>query len=220
MAGEESESLHEQLFPSTYTVLGASYSRAGDSVKLSLSHEETLVLPAEKYALSGLKEGSDLTRDNLLNLKKDETVHTARKRALKALERREYTASQLKRKLSEAMFPKEIIAAVLKDLRERGYLSDEKYARAWIESQLKRKRQGRRLLFNGLVQKGVSREEAERSIGEAYTEDQEEAACEALMRKLASRRGFIFGELFPFMARRGFSPSLIKEVFGRLKKEA
>ena len=91
------------------------------------------------------------------------------KNTLKLIERREYTAAQLKRKLSEAMFPREIVASVIEDLKGRGYLNDGKYARAWIESQLKRKQQGRRLLLHGLIQKGVSREEAERTIGEMFS---------------------------------------------------
>ncbi len=219
MAGKEPKSLQDQLFPSDYTVLGASYSRTGDSVKLALSGEETLVLPAEKYALSRLKEGSVLTRDELLSLKKDEAVYTARRRALKLIERREYTAAQLKRKLSEAMFPREIVDSVIEDLKGRGYLNDGKYARAWIESQLKRKQQGRRLLLHGLIRKGVSREEAERTIGELFGDDREEAACEAFMRKLAARRGRLSEELFPAVARRGFDPTLIRQVFRRIKKE-
>ncbi len=218
MAGKNSDSLQEQLFPSSYTILGAVYSRTGDSVKLSLSSDESLILPAEKYALTGLKEGGVLSREELLDLKKDEAMYAARRRALKLLERREFTAAQLKLKLSEAMFPKEIILAVLKDLTSRGYLNDEKYAEAWIASQLKRKPQGRRLLIIGLRRKGVAREEAERLIGAAYSQDQEEEACEALMRKVADRRGLDADELFPVMARRGFSPPLIRKVFSRLKK--
>jgi regulatory protein len=218
MAGNEIDFLQEQLFPSSYTVLASTYGRAGDSVKLSLSGEETLVLPSEKYALSGLKEGSVISREALLELKKDEALHAARKKALRLIERREYTAAQLKLKLSEAMVPKEIILAVLRDLKDRGYLNDEKYAEAWIAAQLKRKPQGRRMLYVGLVRKGVSREEAERLIREAYPEEREEEACAALMRKLAGRRGLDVGELYPALARRGFSQVLIKKVFGRLKK--
>ncbi len=218
MAGDDFDSLREQLLPSSYTVLNATYSRSGDSVKLSLSGDESIVLPSEKYALSGLKEGSDISREKLLELKKDEAFHAAKKKALRLLERRELTAAQIKLKLSEAMVPKEICLAVVKDLKGRGYLDDQKYGEAWITFQLKRKPQGRRLLYAGLLRKGVPREEAERLVREGYPEEREEEACEGLMRKLAGRRGLDADELFPFLARRGFSPALIKKVFGRLKK--
>lgn len=111
-----------------------------------------------------------------------------------------------------------MIVAVLKDLTSRGYLDDEKYAEAWIESQLKRKPQGRRLLLVGLRRKGVGREEAERLVGTAYSKDREEEACASFMWKVAARRGLETDELFPVMARRGFSLPMIKKVFGRLKK--
>jgi SOS response regulatory protein OraA/RecX len=218
MAGKESDSLQEQLFPSSYTVLGAAYSRSGDSVKLSLSSEETLVLPADAYALSRLKEGSEISREELLTLKKDEAIFHAKRKALRLLERRALTAVQLKLKLAEAMVPKEIILDLLKELKERGLLNDQKYAEEWIASQLRRKPQGRRLLYVGLIRKGVPRPDAERLLAAAYPEEKEEEACQATMIKLAGRRGLDPSELLPALARRGFSPSLIKRVFARLKK--
>jgi regulatory protein len=214
----DSESLHDTLFPATYTVTAAVYSRLGESVKLTLSGEEKLVLPSDRYALMQLREGSLLSREALLELKQVEARYMARKKALQLLERRAYTGAQLKFKLSQAMYPREIIRDVLADLTERGYLDDEKYAEGWIAAQIKRKPQGRRLLFAGLARKGVNRREAERLIASAYPPEREEEQCEQFMKKLACRRGWEADNLLPAVARRGFDIALIKKVYRRIRK--
>ncbi len=218
MNTNDSESLKDTLFPSHYTVVSAVYNRTGDSVKLTLSGEETLVLPAEKYALSQLREGGTLEREQLLELKKIEAFHAARKKALSLLERRAYTGARLKLKLSEAMFAENIIRQVMDNLRESGYLDDEKYGEAWIAAQIKRKPQGRLLLYAGLVRMGVPRREAERLVASGYPREVEEEQCGLFMRKLAAQRGWEADELLPALARRGFDITLIKRVYRNLKK--
>ena len=122
MSKTHDASLADTLFPSSYTVISAAYSRNGDSVKLILSGDETLVLPAKEYALLNLKEESTLTREELVELKKSEALLMARKKALRLLDRRAYTGAQLKLKLSAAMYPKTVIRQVLQQLLEQGYL--------------------------------------------------------------------------------------------------
>ncbi len=217
MAPRDIDNLKDTLFPSTYTVTAVTYSRSGDSVKLTLSGDEHLVLPSGKYALMNLREGSDFSREELQNLKKAEAAFTALKKALGLLERRAYTGAQLKLKLVEAMFPTEIIRDVIRDLTERGYLDDVKYAQAWIASQIRRKPQGRRLLYAGLVRKGVNRHDAEKMIADGYSAAEEEAQCEICLKKFATRRGWDAEELWPAVVRRGFDMTLIRKVYRRLK---
>jgi len=217
MGTYEADSLNDTLFPSVYTVLSAVYSRTGDSVKISLSGEETLVLPAEGYALSQLREGSELSRDELLKFKRVEAAFLARKKAVRLLDQRAYTAAQLKRKLAEAMYPAAVIKEVIDDLAARGFLDDRKYAEGWIASQIRRKPQGRRLLYMGLVRKGVARREAEQLIAAGYPAAQEEEQCRICMKKFAARRGWEAESLLPAVARRGFEMSLIKKVYRELQ---
>jgi regulatory protein len=217
MASRDIDNLKDTLFPSVYTVTAVTYSRSGDSVKLTLSGDEQLVLSSEKYALMNLREGCEIPREELLKLKKAEAAFAARKKSLTLLERRAYTGAQLKMKLTEAMFPAEIIRDVIKDLTERGFLDDVQYAQAWIASQIRRKPQGRRLLYAGLVRKGVNRHDAEKMITDGYAPAEEEAQCEICLKKFAARRGWEAEELLPAVARRGFDMTLIRKVYRRLK---
>jgi regulatory protein len=210
-------SFNEQIFPASYTVQAATYSRAGDSVKLTLSSDETLVLPSDTYALLKIGEGGVLEREELLRLKKIEAVHIARQKGLRLLERRAFTAAQLKARLGEELFPKEVVEEVLKDFSARGYVNDEKYGEAWIAAQLKRKPQGRRLLYLGLVRKGIGRKQADRLLTEAYPQEREEEICEKLLEKLADGRGSDGARLLNALARRGFGIPLIKKVYKRFK---
>jgi regulatory protein len=214
---KKTDSLTDTLFPYSYTVLSAVYNRAGDSVKLALSGGESLVLPAEKYALLSLREGSTLARERLLELKKIEVFHSAKKKAIRLLEHRAYTGAQITLKLTAAKYPKEIIPEVVRELRDHGCLDDLKYAEEWVAVQLKRKPQGRGLLYAGLVRRGIDRRDAERIIGSQYPPELEKEQCELFMKKAAGRRGWEAAALLPVLARRGFGAALIRRVYKELK---
>jgi regulatory protein len=215
---EKKDSLQEQLLPSSYTVLGVTYNRTGDSVTLALSGEETLILPSEQYALSKLREGSVIEKEDLRELKKIEAVHAARRKGLRLLERRAFTTAQLKARLGEELFSRETVEEVIRDFTERGFLNDKKYAEGWIAAQLRRKPQGRKLLYLGMLRKGIGRQQAEQMLAAGYPAELEEETCAALMAKMAERAGWEAARLLPALVRRGFSPVLAKRVFHDLKK--
>jgi regulatory protein len=218
MMAEKKDLLQEQLFPSSYTVLGVTYSRTGDSVTLALSGEETLVLPSEQYALSQLREGSVIEKEDLKEFKKMEVLYAARRKGMKLLDRRAFTAAQLKARLGEELFSREIVEEVIRDFTERGFLNDKKYAEGWIAAQLRRKPQGRKLLYLGMLRKGIARQQAEQMLAAGYPAELEEETCAALMAKMAERAGREAARLLPALVRRGFSPALVKRVFQALKK--
>ncbi|HEQ71568.1 MAG TPA: hypothetical protein ENN69_03685 [Spirochaetia bacterium] len=219
MPENDSSSLNGKLFPSSYTVLSSLYSRSGTSVKLLLSSDEQLLLPAEKYALLKLREGSELSRKDLLELKRTEAIFRTKQKAVSLLERRPYTRTALFSRLEEALFPAEAIAEVMTELEILGVVDDLKYGENWVLSQLKRKPSGRLLLAQGLRRKGISREKIEQILDTAYPAEAEDDFCAKALEKLVRRKIRDRLKLTAALSRRGFSAPVVRRVIDRFRDE-
>jgi regulatory protein len=108
--------------------------------------------------------------------------------AVKALGRRMRTESELRRLMQSRVEPGEhgdaIVGAVVKRLREYGYLDDAAYAETYTRLRQENEKFGARRVRQDLRQKGVGAELAEKTIESRYGATNEEAlAREHLERK-------------------------------------
>lgn len=84
-----------------------------------------------------------------------ETIREARDWALRKLNRRECSVSEILAHLQRKKVPKEIALKVATDLQALGVLSDERYARLLVRDQALRGK-GSRFILQKLKQKGVT----------------------------------------------------------------
>ncbi|MFM8881020.1 MAG: recombination regulator RecX [Betaproteobacteria bacterium] len=132
-------------------------------------------------------------------------------RGLAALARREYSAAELKRKLAAHAASDEALEEALKALKDRGYLSEARFAESLIRRQAARK--GTSFIKQSLKQHQLSAE----LIATVTTDLQ--ASEESRARQLWERR---FGEVavdpkerlrqMRFLASRGFSHDVIRRI--------
>ncbi|MBM3371329.1 MAG: recombination regulator RecX [Betaproteobacteria bacterium] len=132
-------------------------------------------------------------------------------RGLAALARREYSAAELKRKLAAHAASDEALEEALKALKDRGYLSEARFAESFIRRQAARK--GTSFIKQSLKQHQLSAE----LIATVTTDLQ--ASEESRARQLWERR---FGEVavdpkerlrqMRFLASRGFSHDVIRRI--------
>lgn len=80
------------------------------------------------------------------------------------LSKRDYSSWELEVKLSRYCPQKQWISDLLKDLQQKGYIDDYRYAIQWVQS----KKYGRAKMEYCLLQKGYSREFVRRVLDEAY----------------------------------------------------
>lgn len=86
------------------------------------------------------------------------------------LSKRDYSSWELEVKLSRYCSQKQWISDLLKDLQQKGYLDDYRYAIQWVQS----KKYGRAKMEYFLLQKGYSREFVRKVLDEAYQTDTKE----------------------------------------------
>ena len=86
--------------------------------------------------------------------------------ALRFLEARQRSTSEVRRRLIGAGYREELVAGAIGRLTELGVLDDEAFAQAWVESRDRARPRGERALRSELAQKGIDRQVADRVLSE------------------------------------------------------
>jgi len=149
----------------------------------------------------------------------------ARNRALRLLERRPQSISEITRKLRDRGYTADAVRGAVSRLKASGLLDDEKFARDMAAYRLNAKPQGRRALVARLLYHGVKRDLAEAIVVETMEgKDEGDLAFEAARRYAARFRGRPLDErarkkLEGHLARRGFGWNSISKALRRLGVE-
>ncbi len=149
------------------------------------------------------------------SLKDEQLLFDCREQALAYLARREHTALELKQKLLKKSFSQTNIQTTLETLIEQNLLSEYRFAQSYILSRQRKNPEGRSRLRQRLLAKGVNREDAERALDEAFTE-------ELLVEAVSKAYEVALRKYEPELARqnllsRGFSQSDLRFAFERME---
>jgi regulatory protein len=130
---------------------------------------------------------------------------------------------EIRGRMKQKKFPPEAIGATIDFLKQKKFLDDEAFTRAWVDSRLKRSL-GLRRVKNELKLKGVKASVIEQSVDavkETYSED--EAVADLIRRKLQTMKGLDIQKakqrIYAFLIRRGFSPDVIVDNFNTILKD-
>lgn len=137
----------------------------------------------------------------------------AKEKALSLLQYRNRTKLEMKQKLEQNGYPKEIINRVDDFLQRYGFLDDEQYTKSYIELYAKKK--SKLQMQQDLRRKGISKELFS-EIWEEQPEESEEESLKKLMEK-RFRNGNMptketFQKHYAFFARRGYPSSMIVKL--------
>lgn len=167
-----------------------------------------------------LRVGQDLNDDEIELLRRKDGIDRAHGRALDYLGYRPRSTSEVRRNLREKDVDDWIVDAVITRLERAGLLDDREFARYWVDNRERFNPRGLRGLRHELAQKGVTRQ----IIDEALATYDEGAA--ARRTAYAGARRLPLGDLSAFrrklqayMARRGFSYSVIKPLVEEMVEE-
>lgn len=187
--------------------------------------ERVNVFLNEEYAFSlalslamGLKKGQMLSTADVKTLQADDEVKRAYAAAVNLLGYRARSIAEVAQRLKQRKFGKRAINATTERLEREGYLNDNSFGQAWIESRQRSSPRSARALRYELQRKGVDREVIEELFAEVEL-DEENAAWHALQPKLERWRAldnFQFRQKAgSFLARRGFGHDIVRPVVER-----
>jgi regulatory protein len=193
-------------------------------VMVSLSgHDKPMSLsPLVAYELR-LVEGIVLTESQVGRILAESERFSCEQTAIRVLAIRDHSIGELKAKLLRRGITNDNVQAVIKTLRERGYLDDQKYAFAYAERLVRERPCGQSWLVGHLMKKLVSRKIAEDTAAMVLQSTNETTlAIEALTRRW---RFFSQFELevaqrkaYTYLSGRGFGYSSAKAAFEHLNR--
>ncbi len=131
-------------------------------------------------------------------------------KAVGYLARAEQSRFGLTRKLIEKKYDKKYVEAALTYLEGRGYLSDLRYATAWLNTRKINHFEGRSRLAAELAARGIARDVAGKALDEFFTENDEDELCRKAYEKLSKSKAD--EKLITALLRSGFSMKQIKSI--------
>jgi regulatory protein len=159
----------------------------------------------------GLRINQEFSESELEQLKKTAIEDKAMMRAYDQLSRRARSEWEMRDYLRRKDYEPELIDKIIIRLKDRKYLNDEQFAKAWVENRRLLKKTSKRKLSQELKQKRVDEATINKVLAEDET-DEQEVLRELIARKSQQSRYQDEQKLIAYLLRQGFSYDDIKSV--------
>jgi regulatory protein len=184
-------------------------------MEITLESGETYIVDRRIYAESGISEGNRLEVSDVQRLLDADDRNAASNTAARILTVRARSTAELAAALRLRGYPEHIIADLVADFTDRGYLNDEEFARRWIALRSEIAPRAGRLLKRELRAKGIDQDIADQSLSEADLSD-EQIAMDLANRRLGKMEGLPLEtkrrRIAGFLERRGFNWEVVRAV--------
>ncbi len=114
--------------------------KKGNNVIIFFEDNSKIKIDYEVAAKSGLRSNDDLSDELREKLLEQDLRIRVRNGAFNYLGRRHHSFFELKKKLSAKGYDKEVIDETLNELKDKGYIDDEDFAKRYIEEAVLRKK--------------------------------------------------------------------------------
>ncbi|HZW40030.1 MAG TPA: regulatory protein RecX [Ignavibacteriaceae bacterium] len=143
-----------------------------DTVLLQFDNGEFLYLTYDTFLSNGLRINKEISEEEHKQLIDENRLFYIRKKAFSLLARRKHAEKELRMKLYNKEYSKELIDIVISDLKERDYINDFEFAQLYVEENIRRKMWGKNKVNSELMKKGVSGDIIKK-IDEIYFADED-----------------------------------------------
>jgi len=164
-----------------------------------------------------LREGMDLSAQQIEAIEQGEIRQECLDRAMKYLSGRLHSREELRKKLTRQEYSAALIDEVLEELKRLGYVDDDRFAKTKALSAAQHKHHGPRRAMIELMRAGVKKDVADAAVGQVYENNDNVAEARKLAMKQAERLKKLDPQvakrrLAGMLARRGFDYDSIKPV--------
>jgi regulatory protein len=151
--------------------------------------------------------------------KKTESFAKARDYAFLLLKFRLRSENELVQRLKLKKIPEETIREVISFLKEKRFIDDNVFAKAWLNSRLKRPL-GLRRIRQELRQKGIDKAVIETEVGSVKNYSEAETVLELAKERLGKLKAVepikAKRRVYEFLLRRGFSSQVVIDTLNQL----
>lgn len=185
--------------------------------KIELDHQFAFVLYKGELRQYHLREGEAIREEDYQEIIDEVLPKRAKKRCMNLLQSRDYTESQLRAKLDQALYPPKIIDQAIDYVSSYRYINDLRYAEDYITTHETTRSHGR--INQDLYRRGLSKETIEQAwhIWETKGGTQDEYA---MIQILLQKKHYIpetatykeKQKLYAYLTRKGYSPDSIHKA--------
>ncbi len=167
-----------------------------------------------------LSVGQVLSEEKIAQLQAEDELEKYYQRALRLLNYRPRTETEISQYLQKKSASEDIIGIVLNRLKTSGLVDDERFAQTWVENRTELRPRSRRALVYELRQRGVSDEIIQDSIDQT---DDGDLAYQAALRRARRITSLDWNEyrqkMLRYLAQRGFNYDVSNEAARRVWDE-
>lgn len=169
-----------------------------------------------------LRVGQEIAEEKRASLQAQDASEVAYQKALHFLSYRPRSSAEVRQNLTKRGILEPIVEEAIARLQRAGLVNDQDFARAWVENRNTFRPRGKSALRMELRQKGLSDEIVQSVLEEGV--DEEALAYEAARKQARRYAGLDWNEfrqkLGGFLARRGFSYTILAPVVSKVWKES
>ncbi len=178
--------------------------RNPDRVNIYLDGEYAFGLT--RIVAAWLQVGQELSEERIAELQQRDESEAAYSRALRLLNRRDYTEAEVRQRLLRQGLAETLVREVIERLRRAGLINDQRYAQNWVENRTEHRPRSRRALAFELKARRIPASTLE-SVLEGADDDLN--AYRAALKQAVKYRNLAWPDfrqkMYAFLARRGFS---------------
>ena len=193
------------------------------NVLIEFDNNEKLILALEVFMKSGLGKNDNLSVDRFSSLITENRLFFIRQRAFRLLGRRLHSTGELRNKLLEKLYDKQLVESVIEELQLKKYLNDQDFASQFVREKVYVKKWSRKKIYSELIKRNIKRQLIESVLEGNISEDDDYKNAlivgkkkykTLLNRKLEKSEAR--GKLITFLKMKGYSFSTIKKVCEKL----
>ena len=185
--------------------------------KIYLDGEFSFLLYKGELRDYNIKVGNEISDSNYQEIIDVVLPKRCKLRAMNLLQKKDYTEKQLRDKLSEGLYPGDIIDDAIHYVKAYHYLDDERYARDYITYHMSIRSRNR--IIQDLTGKGISKDIFMPIVEELYVEEDADVELDQI-RKLLAKKHYDPEEtdfkdkqkIMAFLLRKGFQMSDIRRA--------
>lgn len=191
-----------------------------DPNRVNIYLDDEFAFGLARITAAWLKVGDGLDDAKLQRLQAEDAKERAIQQALLFLSYRARSEAEIRKNLRKHEIPEEVIEQTIERLRRDGLANDGQFARLWVENRSAFRPRSRRMLAMEMRQKGIDDETTSAALQHV---DDEALAYEAAQKKSNRFKELDWQayrkKLSEFLARRGFSYSVIAPVVTKIWNE-
>ena len=138
--------------------------------------------------VNGLEPGHELDEAQTDEMLDAGLAAAVELKAVEYLARAEQSRFGLTRKLCEKKYERKYVDMALDFLERAGYLSDARFARAWLNTRRTNHYEGRSRLLAELQSRGISRDVSQAAVDAFFEENDEDEICRKAYEKLSKKK--------------------------------